>query len=319
MTRLVRWSAPLNLGPARSVVTLGNFDGVHLAHQEMIRRVKARAAPSMRACVVTFEPTPREFFGQSSAPARLMTLTEKHAALRALGVDMHVSVRFDAQVAELTPRAFVERLLHDTLRAQHIVAGHDFRFGHRRSGDVAALRVFGQEMDFAVEQVDAVMLDGAIVASTGVRAALADGRFDHAERLLGRPYVMTGRVVRGQQLGRTLGYPTANIRPRRRRLPLEGVFAVTASDGASLLEHPAVASLGTRPTVNGRGHLLEVHLFDFQGNLYGRRLTVRFVRKIRDEVRFDSLNDLTAQMHRDAREAREALADDAGRRRPDTP
>lgn len=312
MTRLIRWSGAVPTGLARSAVTLGNFDGVHRAHQAMIRQV-VDAAPG-RACVVTFEPTPREFFTPDRAPARLMTLTEKHAALRALGVDVHVSVRFDARIAGLSPASFAQGLLCDTLGARLVVAGHDFRFGRDRAGDVDDLRALGRSMGFDVTQIDAVRLGDVVVSSTAVRAALADADFSTAEALLGRPYTMCGRVVRGQQLGRTLGFATANIRPKRLKLPFDGVLAVTVSDGEDLLEHPAVASLGTRPTVNGRGHLLEVHLFDFQGNLYGRRLTVRFVKKLRDEARFESLDVMTRQMHRDASDARDALADDARER-----
>ncbi len=314
MTRLIRWSAPRPVTPVPTAVTLGNFDGVHIAHQAMIAQVVAQAKTTDSACVVSFEPTPREFFSPDDAPARLMTLTEKHLALRSLGVDQHVSVRFDARVAALSPEAFVRELLCDSLRVRHVVAGHDFRFGRGRSGTVDDLRELGLRFGFTVSQIDAVCLGDQVVSSTAVRNALALGHFDRAEGLLGRPYTMIGRVVRGQQLGRTLGFPTANIRPGRARLPCDGVLAVTVSDGDRLHEHPAVASLGTRPTVNGLGHLLEVHLFDFQGNLYGRRLTVRFVQKLRDEERFDSLDAMTVQMHRDADAARQALTEDARRR-----
>ncbi|MEO1576930.1 MAG: riboflavin biosynthesis protein RibF, partial [Pseudomonadota bacterium] len=218
MTRLIRWAGPVPTGLTGSAVTLGNFDGVHRAHRAMIRQV-VDAAPG-RACVVTFEPTPREFFSPDRAPARLMTLTEKHAALHALGVDVHVSVRFDARVARLAPETFAQALLCDTLSARRVVAGHDFRFGRDRAGDVNDLRVFGRTMGFEVAQMDAVRLGDVVVSSTAVRAALADGDFTTAEALLGRPYTMCGRVVRGQQLGRTLGFATANIRPKRRKLPL---------------------------------------------------------------------------------------------------
>ena len=312
MTRLVRWSAPKALAPSGAVVTLGNFDGVHRAHRHMLDTVLRHArAESLCASVVTFEPTPREFFQGDEAPPRLMTLVEKHRALRQLGVDLHVSVRFDQRVADLSPRSFTAALLRDSLRARHVVIGDDFRYGRQRAGDVAALRAFGQEAGFGVTQIDAVTHAGVRVSSTAIRQALRVGDFATAEALLGRAYSMSGRVVHGQKLGRTLGFATANIRPRRRVLPIQGVLAVRVSDGHELCEHPAVASLGTRPTVNGRGHLLEVHLFDFQGNLYGRRLTVRFVRKLRDEVRFASLDEMTDQMHRDAHDARRALAEEA--------
>ncbi|MFK7886845.1 MAG: riboflavin kinase, partial [Gammaproteobacteria bacterium] len=190
-----------------------------------------------------------------------------------------------------------------------IVTGYDFRYGRAREGDVERLREDGRRAGYEVEQISAQRDGELVISSTAVREALAAGDLDAAHRLLGKRYSMSGRVVRGQQLGRTLGFATANLRPGRRVLPLEGVFAVQVCDGATLRRHPAVASLGTRPTVNGQGHLLEVHLFDFQGNLYGRRLRVSFVKKLRDEARFASLEAMTEQMHRDASEARAALTE----------
>lgn len=307
-TRLHRWRPGDTLAIDATAVTLGNFDGVHRAHQHMLKRVLEVAAQrDLASCVVTFEPTPREFFDPATAPARLMTLTEKHAAFVHLGIDHHLSVRFDRRVASMSAEQFSQQLLADTVGARHVVTGYDFRFGRRREGDVDRLRSDGSKLGFEVEQIAAQREGDLVISSTAVRDALASGDLDAAARLLGARYSMSGRVVRGQQLGRTLGYPTANLRPGRRVLPLEGVFAVEVCDGASLRQHPAVASLGTRPTVNGRGHLLEVHLFDFQGNLYGRRLRVSFVRKLRDEARFSSLEAMTEQMHRDASEARGAL------------
>jgi riboflavin kinase/FMN adenylyltransferase len=307
-TRLHRWRPGGALALGATAVTLGNFDGVHRAHRHMLERVARVAAErDLGSCVVTFEPTPREFFAPARAPARLMTLTEKHLAFAELGIDHHVSVCFDQRVAGMSAERFSQQLLSKALGARHVVAGYDFRYGRNREGDVERLRADGAGLEFEVEQIAARREGDLIISSTAVRDALARGDLDAAARLLGARYSMSGRVVGGQQLGRTLGYPTANLRPGRRILPLEGVFAVSVCDGGSLRHHPAVASLGTRPTVNGRGHLLEVHLFDFQGNLYGRRLRVSFVKKLRDEAKFSSLEAMTEQMHRDAREARAAL------------
>jgi riboflavin kinase/FMN adenylyltransferase len=251
---------------------------------------------------------PREFFAGDKAPARLMTLGERHMAFVRRGLDGHVCARFDAALAGTTPEAFIDALLVRALGARSVVVGHDFRFGRERSGNVATLRAAGARCGFEVREVEAQYHAGVRISSTAVRRALAASDFAAAAALLGRPFAMCGRVVHGERLGRTLGFATANLRPRRRVLPLHGIFAVTVSDDGALVRHPAVASLGTRPTVGGRGHLLEVHLFDFQGNLYGRRLRVEFVAKLRDEAHFGSVTEMTAQMHRDAQAARTALA-----------
>ncbi|MFK8015417.1 MAG: bifunctional riboflavin kinase/FAD synthetase [Gammaproteobacteria bacterium] len=307
-TRLIRWRGRSRARSKGAVVTLGNFDGVHGAHQFMLRQVVKRArAQDLEAVVVTFEPTPLEYFQGDAAPARLMTLIEKHEAIAALGLDAHVSVRFDQSMATMSAETFASLLLHKTLNAREIIAGHDFHFGRGREGSLDTLRACGARDGYAVDEVAARYLGDLRISSTAVRDALAQSDFDQVGQLLGRRYRMSGRVVRGEQLGRTLGFATANLRPGRRVLPIEGVFAVTVSDAHELDQHPAVASLGTRPTVDGEGHLLEVHLFDFQGNLYGRRLHVDFVAKLRDEAKFSSLDAMTEQMHRDALEARALL------------
>lgn len=307
-TQLWRWRSQDAPRSAGSVVTIGNFDGVHRGHQFMLDKVRELAAQrELDSVVMTFEPTPREFFNAAQAPARLMTLIERHAAISARHLSGHLCVRFNRDVAAMTPADFVTTLLVRDLGAKVIVVGHDFRFGVRRSGNIDTLREMGLEHGFEVVEIAARYHDGVRISSTAVRSALADGDFALARALLGRHYAMCGRVVRGERLGRTLGFATANIRPRRTVLPLQGVFAVSVSDQIELTGHPGVASLGTRPTVGGTGHLLEVHLFDFQGNLYGRRLRVEFIAKLRDEVHFDSLGAMTEQMHRDAQDARAAL------------
>ena len=288
-------------------VTIGNYDGVHRGHQHMIAAVRTKAAElGVPAVVVTFEPTPREFFEGAAAPSRLTRLREKLDALALYGVDRVVVLRFDAKTRGMGAGEFVDRLLVDGLGARHIVVGHDFHFARRREGTVETLRAAGTQHGFTVEEVGQFLLDGERVSSSLVREALNRGDLDRASRLLGRPYRMAGRVRRGQQLGRKLGYPTANLALHRKVVPLWGVFAVRVH-GAGLVDHPAVVSLGTRPTINGTDPLLEVHLFDFDGDLYGRYLNVDFVQRLRDEQKFDSLDALVVQMHRDAAAARAIL------------
>jgi riboflavin kinase / FMN adenylyltransferase len=289
------------------VVTIGNYDGVHRGHQQMLATVRQRACElGVPATVVTFEPTPREYFEGAAAPARLMRLREKVEALPLYGVDRVVVLRFDLRMQGMAAPEFVDRLLVRGLGARHIVIGHDFQFARRREGTVATLREAGARHGFAVEEIDQFLVDGERVSSSLVREALGRGDLVRAERLLGRPYRMAGRVRRGQQLGRKLGYPTANLALHRKVVPLWGIFAVRVS-GAGLVNHPAVVSLGTRPTINGTDPLLEVHAFDFDGDLYGRYLDVDFVQRLRDEKRFESLDALVEQMHRDAAQARQVL------------
>ena len=304
---LVRGLANLRDPHRGSVVTIGNYDGVHRGHQHMLATVTARARElGMPATVVTFEPTPREYFEGDSAPARLMRLREKLEALPLYGVDRVVVLRFDRRMQAMGADEFVERLLVRGLGARHVVVGHDFHYARRREGNIDTLRAAGTRHGYAVEEVGRFLVDGERVSSSLVREALGRGDLARAGLLLGRPYRMAGRVRRGQQLGRRLGYPTANLALHRKVVPLWGVFAVRVS-GAGLVDHPAVVSLGTRPTIAGTEPLLEVHVFDYDGDLYGRYLDVDFVRRLRDERRFESLDALVEQMHRDAAEARELL------------
>ena len=304
---LVRGLANLRDPHRGSVVTIGNYDGVHRGHQHMLATVTARARElGMPATVVTFEPTPREYFEGDSAPARLMRLREKLEALPLYGVDRVVVLRFDRRMQAMGADEFVERLLVRGLGARHVVVGHDFHYARRREGNIDTLRAAGDRHGYTVEEVGRFLVDGERVSSSLVREALGRGDLARAGLLLGRPYRMAGRVRRGQQLGRRLGYPTANLALHRKVVPLWGVFAVRVS-GAGLVDHPAVASLGTRPTIDGTEPLLEVHVFDHDGDPYGRDLDVDFVRRLRDERRFESLDSLVEQMHRDAAEARELL------------
>jgi riboflavin kinase/FMN adenylyltransferase len=289
------------------VATIGNYDGVHRGHQHMIAAVRARANElDVPTTVITFEPTPREFFEGPAAPSRLTRLREKLEALAECGVDRVVVLRFDRRMQGLGAAEFVERLLVNGLGVRHMVVGHDFHFARRREGTIETLRAAGATHGFTVEEVGRFLLDGERVSSSLVREALNEGNLDRATHLLGRPYRMAGRVRLGKKLGRTLGFPTANLALQRKVVPLWGIFAVRVS-GAGLVDHPAVSSLGTRPTVNGTDPLLEVHLFDFDGSLYGQHLDVDFIARLRDEQKFESLDALVAQMHRDAAAARALL------------
>jgi riboflavin kinase/FMN adenylyltransferase len=298
-----------NLAPHHRgcVATIGNYDGVHLGHQHIIAALRERASSlAVPAVVVTFEPTPREYFEGAAAPSRLTRLREKLEALESCGVDRVVVLRFDDRMRGMGADEFVGRLLVDGLGARHVVVGHDFHFARRREGTIETLRAAGTVHGFSVEEVGQFLVDGERVSSSLVREALNRGDLERATRLLGRPYRMAGRVRLGKRLGRQLGYPTANLALHRKVVPLWGIFAVRAS-GAGLVDHPAVASLGTRPTVDGTDPLLEVHLFDWDGDLYGRYLDVDFVARLRDEQKFASLDALVAQMHRDAAAARAVL------------
>jgi riboflavin kinase/FMN adenylyltransferase len=288
----------------RCALTIGNFDGVHRGHRALIERVTAKARElDLTSCVLTFEPHPREFFARDAAPARLTRLRDKLALLDAVGVERVHVARFDARFAALSAQRFGDEVLTRGLAARWLLVGRDFRFGANRAGDYAALEGLGARHGFEVEAMPDVIFDGTRVSSSAVRAALRAGELAAAERLLGHPYTITGRVAHGAKLGRSLGFPTANI-PLRRPAPLSGIFAVEV-DGLGR----GVASLGLRPTVNPVPvPLLEVHLFDWDGELYGKHLRVRFVKKLRDEQKYDGLQALKAAIADDARQARDYFA-----------
>jgi riboflavin kinase/FMN adenylyltransferase len=276
----------------------------------MVAQVQAAArARALPARVLCFEPQPRELFDPQRAPARLSSLGDKARRLAALGVDgLHVC-RFDAQFAALPAADFVQRVLVDTLQVRWLLVGDDFRFGARRSGDLSLLQDMGAHLGFEVTCLDTVALDAARISSTRVRDTLQAGDLAATTALLGRPYRLSGRVVAGDKLGRELGFPTANLHLGMPRPALSGIFVVTVS-GAGLHQHPAVASLGVRPTVKTGGQpTLEVYLMDFSGNLYGQRLCVDFLHKLRDEEKFTDLGSLITQMHRDVARARDYFAE----------
>ncbi|MHC2147195.1 bifunctional riboflavin kinase/FAD synthetase [Pseudomonas sp. 210_17 TE3656] len=286
------------------VATIGNFDGVHRGHQAILARLRERAVElGVPSCVVIFEPQPREYFAPDTAPARLARLRDKVALLAAEGVDRVLCLAFNQRLSKLSAAEFVDTILVDGLGVKHLEVGDDFRFGCDRVGDFEFLQQAGLSQGFTVEAAQTVELDGLRVSSTQVRQALATADFALAERLLGRPYRISGRVLHGQKLARQLGTPTANIQLKRRRVPLSGVYLVSVElDGKPW---PGVANIGVRPTVSGDGSAhLEVHLLDYAGDLYGRRLTVEFHHKLREEQRFASLEALKSAIDADIAAAR---------------
>ncbi|MCU0757907.1 MAG: bifunctional riboflavin kinase/FAD synthetase [Steroidobacteraceae bacterium] len=304
---LVRGLGNLRERHRGGVVTLGTFDGLHLGHRSLVGEALALAGRLGRpALMLSFEPMPREFLQPQSPPARLTNFRERWRLLERAGLDALCLLRFGEALRAMPGAEFVA-LLHEAMRPEALVVGYDFRFGHQGEASAAMLREAGRERGFAVQVMPPVLVGAERVSSSGVRAALAKGDLGQAARLLGRPYAMRGRVVAGQRLGRQLGYPTANLRMGRRRVPIGGIFAVRVH-GVGEAPLRGVASLGTRPTVGGVEPLLETHVFDFAGDLYGREIEVEFVQKIRDEAKFDGLDALVEQMDRDAHAARRILA-----------
>lgn len=308
MTVLFRDFSGPTVCPGGSVVCIGAFDGLHRGHQHLLAEARALAdAEDLELVVLSFEPLPREFFGRDNPPPRLIRARQKFRRLRALGADAVGLLRFNQAMADTSAEDFIAELLVKRLQARHVLVGPDFFFGKGRRGDLAMLQRAGAEHGFEARGVEPQVHGGERISSSLIRADLQAGRLDAAHEKLGAPYCIEGKVVRGQQLGRTLGYPTANIRLQGRKPALMGIYA-TWIHGVGDAPMPGVSSLGTRPTVNGREPLLEAHLFDFDGDLYGKCLRVEFVRKLRDEEKFDGLDALVAQMHRDAEHARAVLA-----------
>ena len=293
--------------PQGSVVCIGAFDGLHLGHRALVRRAVGRARElDVPAVALSFEPLPREFFSRDQPPPRLTLARGKVQGLRELGADGVGLLRFDAKLSAMSAEDFVRRLLVHRLAAREVWIGPAFRFGHKRGGDLPLLQAMGVELGFSAGEIEPVHALGERVSSTRIREALRGGDFLQAESLLGRPYAIGGRVVRGKQLGRTLGFPTANLRfPKTPAL--SGIYA-TWVHGLGDKPMASVSSFGTRPTVQGVEPLLEAHLFDFDGDLYGRHIEVEFVAKLRDELKFPDLPSLTEQMHRDADNARRLLS-----------
>lgn len=305
MNRLFRDVDGGPLCPQGSVACIGAFDGLHLGHQALLRHAVARArALRVEPVALSFEPLPREVFAHPPPP-RLMLSRQKVAGLHRLGIGTVGLLRFDAAFRALSAEAFVRKLLVGRLAVREVWVGPGFRFGHQRGGTLATLHRIGASEGFEAGEIEPVFADGERVSSTRLRELLGEGDFAAAARLLGRPYTIAGRVVRGAQLGRKLGFPTANIRYPKVP-PTSGIFAVRVH-GVGDAPRPGVASFGTRPTVDGHEPLLEAHLFDFDGDLYGRCIEVEFVVRLRDEQRFDDLPAMVEQMKRDAAQARAVL------------
>jgi len=286
-------------------ITVGNFDGVHLGHQALLNDLrKAAQARGLETAVVIFEPHPREFFTPDQSPARLTSLREKLQLFATLGIDRVHVCRFNARFARMTAADFITAL-HEKLSAQFVLIGDDFRFGNGRTGDFALLEKIAATRGFAVQAVRSVMHDGVRISSTAIRAALSAGQLRTAQRYLGRHYSMSGRVVRGDQVGRELGFPTANIRVRHPRVPLSGIYvAQVHAEGLGVLQ--GAASLGVRPTVKRDAlPMLEVHLFEFDQQIYGKHLCVEFLQKLRDEEKYPDLATLTRHIALDVQHAKE--------------
>lgn len=312
MSRLFRDVDGGALFPQGSVVCIGAFDGLHLGHRALVRHALSRARTlGLPAVALSFEPLPREFFSRDEPPPRLTLVRGKYKGLCGLGVDSVGLLRFNSKLASMQADDFVRQVLVHRLSAREVWIGPEFRFGNRRAGDLQLLQELGAEHGFAAREIEPVHSGGQRVSSTRIREALRSGDFGAAAQLLGHPYSIEARVVRGKQLGRTLGFPTANLRfPRTPAL--SGIYA-TWVHGVGDERRASVSSFGTRPTVNGVEPLLEAHLFDFDGDLYGQHIEVQFVSKLRDEVKYDSLEALTDQMQRDAADARRILSEQPSR------
>lgn len=296
---------------AGSVVTIGAFDGIHLGHQQLLERVTHVAADKgLPAVVMSFEPTPKEFFGGTRPPARLMRFREKFDSLEAHGIDLFYCPRFAAPMRDIAAADFIRRVLIHGLNARYLVVGDDFHFARRREGTIEHLNAVAGVLGYDVEQVPSVVVNGVRVSSTEIRDALGRGDMKTAAKLLGRPYRMSGKIVKGDRVGRTLGYPTANVDLRRRQSAVMGIFAVRVH-GLEGGPHDAVASVGSRPTFAGTKPILEVHVFDFDDDIYGEYIHVDFIAWLREQEKFDLVEDLVAQMGVDVENAKFALAADA--------
>lgn len=298
---------PFDIVADGSVATIGAYDGLHLGHQALLDKVIATAkSKSLPSVVMSFEPTPREFFQAEKPPARLMRFREKFEALAESGIDIFFCPRFDTSMKNIAADTFIRKILIHSLNIQHLVVGDDFRFATRRSGNFDLLCRAGTNLGFTVEQVSSILQNDERASSTDIREALWTGDLIRAKALLGRDYRMSGRVIIGNQLGRTLGYPTANVNLNRRQSPVMGIFAVRVS-GVDWGPLDAVASVGTRPTFDGIKPLLEVHIFNFDRDIYGQYIHVDFVSRLRGEEKFDNADQLIAQMDIDSAMARDIL------------
>ena len=291
-----------------SVATIGSFDGLHLGHVQLLKHVFAKAREfEVPAVVMSFEPTPKEFFQAEKPPARLMRFREKFEALQARDVDIFFCPRFDEAMKNIAADDFIRQILVHAMNIRHLVIGDDFRFAQDRAGHLDMLRRAGDALGFTVEQVSSVVERDERVSSSAIRDALWNGDLDKATALLGRQYRMSGKVIFGEKIGRKLGYPTANVNLNRKQSAVMGIFAVRVS-GEDWGPLDAVASVGSRPTFGGSKPLLEVHIFDFDRDIYGEYIHVDFVARLRSQEKFEDVDALVEQMHLDSAQAKEILA-----------
>ena len=305
MKRIIRGFHNLPSNPNGCVATIGNFDGVHLGHQAVLQQLAMKGDTlGLSAVVITFEPQPNEFFSAENAPARLCRFREKVEALRCYSIEQLCVLRFNQQLADMQAQIFIQRLLVEGLNVKYLVVGDDFRFGKNRQGDFTMLQQAGAQHGFQVVNMHTFAIENGRVSSTRIRQALYEGDLLLAEKLLGRPFRMSGRVAHGDKRGRTLGFPTANIHLHRHKVPLTGVYAVQLF-GIAGEPIDGVANVGMRPTIAGLNRaLLEVHLFDFVRDIYGEHVQVHFLQKLRDEQKFDDLPALTKQIDKDCIQAK---------------
>lgn len=305
MQKIIRGFYNLSSSPAGCVATIGNFDGVHLGHQAVLTQLAMKGDTlALPAIVITFEPQANEFFAPDKAPARLSRFREKVESLRSYSIQQLCVLRFDKKLAQMTADDFIQKLIVDGLNIKYLVVGDDFKFGKDRQGDFAMLQKAGVEYCFQVVNMHTFSIENSRVSSTRIRQALKAGDLMQAEKLLGRPYRMSGRVAHGDKRGRTMGFPTANIHLHRRKVPLNGVYAVQLF-GVEGEPIKGVANVGIRPTVGADKALLEVHLFDFERDIYGEHVQVHFLHKIRDEQKFVDLDALIKQIKLDSEQAKE--------------
>jgi len=302
--KLIRGLYNLTRPLRASAVTIGNFDGVHRGHQLVIEQLQRVArATGLPTVVIIFEPQPIEFFAPARAPKRLARFREKIAYLKAQQIDYLLCLHFDEGLAELSAEDFVQRILVDNLNTGHLVIGDDFHFGKNRVGNFDFLRQNCERFGFSVDETETLMHGGSRVSSTRVRECIRNDDFSGAAELLGRPYSLSGRIAHGKKLGRELGYPTINIKMGDKTLIVKGIFAVQVK-GIDNRPLQGVASIGTRPTINGVDTILEVYILDFNRDVYGYRVVVEFLHKIRNEEKFDSLEELSAHIAQDTEKAK---------------
>jgi riboflavin kinase/FMN adenylyltransferase len=291
----------------RSVLTLGNFDGIHLGHQELVRMVIRRAKETgATSMVVTFRPHPLKILAPEKCPPLISIYEEKIRLFEKLGIDVLVKIPFTVEFSAMTPEDFVKNVLCDTLGAKEIFVGYNYRFGKGRKGDVQTLRRLGGQYGFTVREVEQISLGGEVISSTKIRDLLREGDVEHAARLLGRTYAITGIVVKGDGRGKGLGFPTANIAPKHAIIPSDGVYAVRLSVRDRLYD--GIANIGMRPTFNKQALAIEVHVFDFDEDIYGEDISLYFIRKIREERKFRDAGALVDQIRSDIETARDILA-----------